>query len=633
MPPSSPEPHSDGSLPDVVEPAEARGAIQELLGRRAEFMSVFQPVISLRLGRVVGHEALLRLPLSTAFPGVAEAFAVAAKTDLLVDLEMAALEAHLGVARRVPGGGRLFINLSARAFVDPRMASDRLVEAVSAAGLQPTQVVLELTEVVDIESIAGLAEAVSRQRRAGFLFALDDFGAGFTNVRVLVELGPDFVKIDRSLVAGVSLDPRRRVFLEAIVTVGRRVNCSVVGEGVESPEDLAVLRACGIEYAQGWAVARPQPVELLSEPRLHANARELGAPTDESVTNFTLLRNGVSPATLVSRVIKKFDDDPNLEALAVVLGERALGLVTRGLLFSHLGHRYGFSIWNERRIVDFVTTHGTGFDRISGTASAEDAVEVVRRRSATRRFDPLVVETDDGNYQGLLPVDVLLLEITRLKVEYALQSNPLTGLPGSGVLARAVEARLVQGQPFALGWVDIDDFKPFNDRYGFTRGDEALTLLADILRRHLARDERSLLAHPGGDDFVFLAHPDRARSAALGAVEEFSAAVVDLYDPADRVEGGITSTDRRGGVRRFGFLTVSVGLVSWSGESGIDYRRLVEVAAEVKAAAKRRPGPAVVANERDLAGAPWLPVRPAAPEEEAGGQMGQDAPGGAEVQK
>jgi hypothetical protein len=119
-----------------------------------------------------------------------------------------------------------------------------------------------------------------------------------------------------------------------------------------------------------------------------------------------------------------------------------------------------------------------------------------------------------------------------------------------------------------------------------------------------------MLAHPGGDDFAFLASPEEAHAVCVAATHAFSERVLAHYDPADREAGGISSVDRQGTPRRFGLLSLSVGIVAWNGQPGIDYRRLVEVAAEVKAAAKRMPGPAVVSNGRDLTSGPWQPVTP-----------------------
>ena len=295
-----------------------------------------------------------------------------------------------------------------------------------------------------------------------------------------------------------------------------------------------------------------------------------------------------------------FERQPEPAAIPVLDDSRVLCLVTQTVLFFHLGHRYGHALWSDRPVSEFVGAHNEGFDHLPALGTLEQAAELIRRRPAWRRFDPLVVENESGGYHGLLPVDRLLSEMTRLKVEYALQSSPLTGLPGSAALARAVDARLRAGKPFVLGWADLDDFKPFNDRYGFSRGDSALLLLAETLKKHLQQGAGELVAHIGGDDFAFIVEPGDQAARALQAASEFSDRVLALYDPEDRQAGGIESIDRRGRRRRFGFTSVSIGLVSWRGEPGVSYRTLVELAAEVKTAAKQTTGPVVLQNQRAL---------------------------------
>src|SRR5262249_45411552 len=134
-----------------------------------------------------------------------------------------------------------------------------------------------------------------------------------------------------------------------------------------------------------------------------------------------------------------------------------------------------------------------------------------------------------------------------------------------------------------------------------------------ILADHLSRAPMQFLAHPGGDDFAFLAAPEAAPALAQAAAHAFSQRAAAHYDPADRAAGGISSVDRHGVPRRFPIVSLSLGIGPWRGEPGIGYRRLVEVAAEVKAAAKRVSGPSVVSNARDLTSAPWLPARDVTP--------------------
>lgn len=582
-------------------PGGVNRALANLIARSDEFGSVFQSIVSVADGQVLGYEALLRLPERSGFAGAAEAFTLASHDPLLVDLELAALEAHLRSARGLPDV-RLFLNLSASAFLDPRFDAAAFADRVRSAGYAPERIVLEISELVNVPDPSRFADLVAPWRDEHFHLAVDDFGAGFANVRLLVELGPDFVKIDRSLVTGAWRHPRKRVFLETLGAMGRRINCSVIAEGVETEHDLVTIRACGIPAAQGYLLGMPEPAAGLAvdvTPRLGFSHPLQDLP-EERIGVLTAPRDSVEPCARVGELIRLFERQPEPAAIAVVDGGRVVGLVTQTVLFSHLGHRYGHALWSGRPVSEFVAAHSEGFDSLDTMATVENAAALVKRRPAWRRFDPLVVLDESGGYHGLLPVDLLLTEMTRLKVEYALQSNPLTSLPGSAVFARAAQRRMTLGRDFALGWADLDNFKPFNDRYGFGRGDSALLLAAETLREHLALGSDDLLAHPGGDDFAFLAGVEDVEQRAKRAATAFSERVQAFYDADDRRAGGILSIDRRGARRRFGFTSLSIGIVLWRGEADIDYRRIVEVAAEVKAAAKKVPGPAVFVNARAL---------------------------------
>lgn len=574
--------------------------LARLLERRAEFRTLFQPIVSLRDGRLLGLEALLRLPPGTPLDGPAAAVRLALEQGRLVELEVAALAAHLCAARAFTEG-RLFLNLSAPSFLDQRLKARVLAERVRAAGIRAERIVLELTELVRAMAPESFARALRPFRDQGFLLAVDDFGAGFSNLKLLVELAPDFLKIDRSLVTGALENPRKRVFLETLAALGRRINCAVVAEGAETPEDLECLSACGIVYAQGFALAGPAPLAqalILLSSGLRVPL--LGAPVEERVGSLAVPDEGVEPATLVRQLLRTMDRRPELSAVPVVESGKVTGLVTREQLFSHLGHRYGFALWHDKSVGAFVGAVGNHPDRLRADASLEEAAETIRQRGTRNRYDPIVIESLEGHCHGLLPVDTLLHEMTRLKVEYALQANPLTALPGSLVLARVVEERLRGGRHFVLGWGDIDDFKPFNDRYGFSRGDEVLLLFANVLRRHFGRPGEDFVAHLGGDDFAVLTSCETAEERALVAASEFSVRVRDLYDESDRRNGGIESIDRRGRRRVYGFASASFGVVTWTGEATVDYQRLVEIAAEMKHRAKRETGPAVASNRRSL---------------------------------
>jgi EAL domain-containing protein (putative c-di-GMP-specific phosphodiesterase class I) len=224
--------------------------------RKSEFVSVFQEIRDLRNDAVVGYEALLRLPPDVGFEGPLNAFRVAAAAGRLPDLEIAALEAHLAAARALPKG-RLFLNLSALSFEDERLEPGALTRLVRKAGFAPELVVLELTELVRLADPVKFALSVRPLREEGFALAVDDFGAGFSNVPLLAELAPDFIKLDASLVTGARMHPRKRVVLEALAQLGRRLNGTVVAEGLETDEDVHAAREAGVPLGQGYVFGRP----------------------------------------------------------------------------------------------------------------------------------------------------------------------------------------------------------------------------------------------------------------------------------------------------------------------------------------------------------------------------------------
>jgi diguanylate cyclase (GGDEF)-like protein len=170
--------------------------------------------------------------------------------------------------------------------------------------------------------------------------------------------------------------------------------------------------------------------------------------------------------------------------------------------------------------------------------------------------------------------------------------NPLTGLPGNESILARLSRFLERGAGFALLYVDLDQFKPYNDHYGFLRGDEALRSVATLLQevRDELADEDAFVGHVGGDDFVLITHPGLAEEAAQGICERFDALATTLYDEDDARAGSIEVPDRRGVPQRYGLLSLSIGIASTEGREFAHHGEVVSTATEMKRYAKSRGG-------------------------------------------
>ena len=169
-------------------------------------------------------------------------------------------------------------------------------------------------------------------------------------------------------------------------------------------------------------------------------------------------------------------------------------------------------------------------------------------------------------------------------------SNPLTGLPGNERITRELQQRVERDQPTALLYVDLDDFKPYNDHYGFLRGDEVIQHLANLLTDVVKDlvDGGAFVGHVGGDDFVVIVDPMDAEPVAQAICERFDELVPTLYDPDDAEAGSIEVPDRRGIPQRYGPLSLSIGVASTDRREVSHREELVTAATEMKRFAKSR---------------------------------------------
>lgn len=208
-----------------------------------------QPVVDLTRDRVCGFEALARFPHGTWSP--VRWFAEAEMLGLGPELEASAIRAALRLLPQLPGDTTLSVNASASALC----AGDVIVSMVTDVPGQ--RVVVELTEHQRVWGSSLLAERLGRLRAAGVRIAVDDAGSGYAGLEHIVHLRPDVLKLDRVLIDGIAGHPGRQAMCEAMVGFSRRTGATLVAEGVETEEDLAVLRDLGVTHAQGYLLGRP----------------------------------------------------------------------------------------------------------------------------------------------------------------------------------------------------------------------------------------------------------------------------------------------------------------------------------------------------------------------------------------
>jgi PAS domain S-box-containing protein len=240
----------DGRVGRSLAAEEVRTRVEGVLTDRT-VMTSFQPIRCLGTGAVIGAEALTRFNASPV--GSPETwFADAAFIGRGPDLEFLALETALLAAAKLPAHLYVAVNLSPCACLDPRLG-----EILQRSGLPARRIVVEVTERSPVADYERLAAALARLRHSGLRVAVDDAGAGFASMRHILQLKPEVIKLDRTIIAGIDTDPGQRALGAAMVTFAIGIGATLIAEGIETRTELATVTGLGMKVGQGYLLGRP----------------------------------------------------------------------------------------------------------------------------------------------------------------------------------------------------------------------------------------------------------------------------------------------------------------------------------------------------------------------------------------
>jgi EAL domain-containing protein (putative c-di-GMP-specific phosphodiesterase class I)/GGDEF domain-containing protein len=559
--------------------------------RQGALNPVFQPIVELASGRILGHEALIRGPEASPWHAPDALFAAAAREDLTLDLEIACAEIivrEVGL-RAVPG--RVFLNMSAQALAHyaDRAGALALCELADRYAIPASKLVLEVTEHERVGDIAGLRRIANALRAHGVSFALDDFGDGRSSLRLWAELEPDYVKIDKYFTRDIAEHPAKSQTFHALRQIAETFGSRLIAEGLEDERSLSVVRDLGVEFGQGFFLARPNaaaPSELsvaaqhafthreVAVLRRAASTRLRGLSVEQLVIAVT----PVAAEMQCDQVLEIFQAAPQIQALAVVVEGRPVGLITRRSFIERLAQPFRRELYGRRPCNIFMDPAPRLIER---TADGDEIMAVLTSEDQRYLTDGFII-TDGGRYVGIGSGQQLVRTVSEHRVEAARHANPLTFLPGNIPISDHIERLLRGHRPFAASYFDLRNFKPFNDVYGYWRGDEMIRLLAAIVLESVD-PQRDFVGHVGGDDFVVLFQSEDWQPRCESIIAQFNARAVSLYDGEAVDAGGIACEDRNGHQAFFPLSTLSVGAV-WVRPG--QFRRPEEVASAA-AAAKR----------------------------------------------
>lgn len=567
----------------------------ELLARILRFRllrPVFQPLFNTDDCSVYGFEGLIRGPEGSPLHSPLKLFSAAERHGLRTEFEVLAGRTIIDDfgSRKLPG--YLFLNLSCNALTALSGRADETLEIINHSRLSPASIVIELTEHERVADPEGLVQMVKPFRDAGIRFALDDFGNGHSNLRLWMDLRPQLVKIDRFFVDGLSGNGDKFEIIRLLKRLGDMFNTQLVAEGIEHESDLAVIKDLGIPIAQGFLLARPaidpalRPTDA-AHAVLRSNKISVQPQSSQPPERCSVVGEIVIPVPPVEidthndKLAKLFTSHADFHAVAVVRDEKPIGLINRRRFMDQFAQQYYRELFGRKPCTTFMQQDPLIVDRRTPLESLQNILTGADQRYLHDGF----IITDNGRYVGLGTGESLVRAVTELRIEAARYANPLTALPGNIPITEHLDRLLSGNKEFVVCYADLNNFKPFNDQYGYWRGDLVIRLVASTLVKY-ADPQVDFVGHVGGDDFVVVFQSDAWENRCVQIISDFNNDVRENFSKSDIEQNGFWGEDRKGGRCFFPMTSLSIGAVITKPGAFSTSEEVASAAASAKRSAK-----------------------------------------------
>jgi len=580
---------------DQVEREELESIIQNV-----EIVTLFQPIFDLSTHEPFAYEALSRGPKDSALHMPDDLFGAAERCGKIADLDSICRIMAILNFKRLNLPGKLSVNICPTSLIDPSFADGPTMRAIRDSGLLKERVIFELTEQQSVDH-EKLKEAALRYQNMGFSIALDDLGAGYSSLRLLAELKPDFIKIDKFFTKEVHKNEVAGDFIKLILDMSNRVDCRVIAEGIEDVDELQFLRQSGLVYGQGYLLGKPelQPNLVLPSYLISIGSAEIADVSMMSLNERERV-NSLSPYPTqpcmyndkILNMLTRFQKNSHLLSIPVLKEKKVIGVLLRDEILNTFSAQYAHSLFHNAITESMMQTDPL---IVQMNDTLTHVSQLATKRTLSQVYCPLIV-CDKETYIGTVSIQDLLKNITEIQLEHALHCNPLSGLPGNICIESEVQGRLTAKTSFALLHFDLDNFKAYNDFYGYERGDHMIILVADLLQKMSI--EGDFVGHIGGDDFVMLLAGEAWETRIWEILDHFKESSQMLYDPSERDQKCIESTDRAGEIQMFDLASLSVSALQCFPGQFTSHLEASEVIAEIKHRSKKIRGNSLVVNRR-----------------------------------
>ncbi|MDN5105817.1 EAL and GGDEF domain-containing protein [Aliarcobacter butzleri] len=537
----------------------------------------FQPIIYSHSGKIYAVEALLRNV--NEIPGlmsIDDLFDLAFNDDYLYELDLQLREKAISKFAKIKQSNlKLFYNLDNRIIYNKNYSQGNTAKILKKYNLNKDSICFELSEKGTAIEQNALSTMLQRYKESGYKIAIDDFGIGVSGLKLLYFSEAHIIKLDRFFITNIDQDSKKKLFCSSIIEMAHIMGMQVIAEGIETAKEFYTCKDIGADFIQGYLVQKPttniDKIEKIYK-NIYSLISEDKRASQKNFIDEKFIENILSLNVNTSLYDLFLHFKENTKSHFVPITDEFgnfLGIIYESDIKKISYSQYGLSLAQNR------TFSSTLLKYIKPALSVEiswgiDKILEIYNLNSNNSLGIFITSSD--KYIGFINLNSLLTLSYKRNIEIATNQNPLTKLPGNNQIEKFIDKSFKKNQKDIthIIYFDFNDFKPFNDIYGFRQGDRAILIFSELLQKRYPKD--SFIAHIGGDDFfVGLKNKDKEDVFELtsNVQDEFRNSAKNIYSKEDKKNGFIISKDRFNEKRRFELLSVSAAIIEINSKSDI----------------------------------------------------------------
>ncbi|WP_298753635.1 GGDEF domain-containing protein [uncultured Arcobacter sp.] len=534
----------------------------------------FQPIIHSHSGKIFAVEALIRnVEKIPNLEQIHDLFDLAYKEDYLYQLDLLLRDKAIEKFAQIDIENlQLFYNLDNRIIHTKNYSKGNTKKILSKYNFDKNVICYELSERGTLIEQNALVEMIKTYKNSDYCIAIDDFGVGVSGLKLLYFSQANIIKIDRFFIDSIDSDSKKRLFCSSIINMAHIMGMKVVAEGVETLNEFYTCKNIGADFIQGYFVQKPtikvQELKHIYKDIVKNLINEKRA--DDATPIEQEFIQDIIPLNIKSSLHSLFlyfkDYRHNNFVPIVDDYDNFMGVIYEVDIKQISYSQYGLSLAQNKSYNSKISKYVKPVISVESSWGIDKALEIFNHDPNSSG----IFITKANKYAGFIDLRSLLQLSHKRNLEIAENQNPLTRLPGNKQIELFIYKSLKNREKYTshILYFDFDNFKPFNDHYGFRQGDRAILLFSELLQKKYPND--SFVAHIGGDDFfigIKNSSIEKVYDITNEALCEFKESAKNLYKEEDKQNGYIEGKDRFGEERVFKLLSCSCAIIEISSNS------------------------------------------------------------------